>query len=276
MSTRIKVEGNELESIYEELSDKGHTLDSISTEIDSEFRNFLYKEHSMSMETFQKLKNLLEREVSHEKISYIDGKGRKEQINIDKQEKSAELVGIILGDGYLQEKYGRGEISSYKVAITVHQDENKLLNHAKNLLYSLTKKHPSTHNLKGSKATQVVIYSKEIIEELKKLGLQPGDKTDNQVDVPQWIKEDKEYTRCCLRGLVDTDGTIYRQTTDNRAIIQFKNFSEPLLSDFKRMCESLDYSPSKAGRNTVQIAKQKEVLEFINEVKPMKAAEFSF
>jgi|APHM01.1.fsa_nt_gi hypothetical protein len=276
MSTRVNVNTDNLEQVYRQLSDEGYTLDDISSEIDSEFRNFLYKQHSMDRETFQKLEELHGKEIDHDKIEYIDGKGRKDQITIEKNIQSAELIGIILGDGYLQERSGNQGTSSYRLVITVHQNENTLQEHAKNLLYSLTNKKPSIHDLKESKATQIIVYSKEIIKELKQLGLQPGDKTVNQVNVPQWIKNDRSYVRKCLRGLVDTDGTIYRQTTDNRVIIQFKNLSEPLLSDFKYMCGLLEYSPSKAGENTVQIARQNQVQNFIDEIKPIKGTKISF
>jgi intein/homing endonuclease len=276
MSTRIKIGTDHLEQVYRQLSDEGYTLDEISSEIDSEFRNFLYKQHSMDRETFQKLEELRGTEIDHNKIEYIDGKGRKDQINIEKNLKSAELTGLILGDGYLQERSQSQGTSSYRLVVTVHQDENRLQKNAKNLLYSLTDKQPSIHDLKDCKATQIVLCSKEIVRELKKLGLQPGDKIMNQVNVPRWIKDDRKYMKKCLRGLVDTDGTIYRQTTDGRIIIQFKNFSEPLRLDFKHMCASLGYSPSGAGKYTVQIAGQRQVQKFIDEIAPIKATKISF
>jgi len=41
------------------------------------------------------------------------------------------------------------------------------------------------------------------------LGLKTGNKVKQQVDVPGWIKNNKKFQIACVRGLMDTDGSIF-------------------------------------------------------------------
>ena len=81
-----------------------------------------------------------------------------------------------------------------------------------------------------------------------------GDKVKNQVYVPLWIKKEKVWIKynqlewiskikpfviACLRGLTDTDGSIYVDRFNKIIGIGFKNASLRLVKDFKSMCESL-------------------------------------
>lgn len=212
MEKRVKVDEDSLARVQSSLKDKGYTLDEISSEIGSDFKNFRYKGHSMGIETFQNLRELTGGKLEGSEIQYIDGKGESRNLNIEKSCSMAELTGIILGDGYLQSKIKEREdrvISAHRVLITIHSDEKRLRDRTLDLLKNLTNKEPKIHSLKSSNAIQIIINSKELIRELGKLGLETGDKVENQVEVPDWIMKDKKYEKYCLRGLLDTDGTIY-------------------------------------------------------------------
>ncbi len=41
------------------------------------------------------------------------------------------------------------------------------------------------------------------------LGLPLGNKIQQQIDIPGWIKQKREFYIACIRGLVDTDGSIF-------------------------------------------------------------------
>jgi len=77
--------------------------------------------------------------------------------------------------------------------------------------------------------------------------------------------------KACLRGLLDTDGTVFRQSIDDRLIIQFKNHSKPLLEDFEYMCSELEIKTSSGGNKVVQVARQSEVQKFLDRVNPIKS-----
>jgi hypothetical protein len=144
--------------------------------------------------------------------------------------------------------------------------------------------------------------TKERVENLLKLGLKSGNKVENQVRVPNWIKRDfkwinnnlEEWNRFfrprvigCLKGLTDTDGCFYinhhKNTGYTAVSLQFCNASKPLVEDFKDMCASIGIIISKVsefngttqkgnryvGYRTSTESKQK-VQKFIKLVKPMK------
>lgn len=279
MSKRIKLNREELSKVQTRLKKRGYTLDDIQKEIDADFRNFLYKNHSMSKETFNKLEEIYPDKLNGKEIEYIDGKGERNQVNIPQDKETAELIGIILGDGYIQDtSKNRGDriISSHRMVITLHEDEKKIISKTKDLISNITNIKPNMYSLKDQKTIQIAIHSKEVVEEFINLGLKPGDKVQHQVRVPKWIKNQRELIRACLRGLIDTDGTIYTQSTDNRTVVQFKNHSQPLLDDFNYMCTRLGVSTSSGGKRTTQIANQGEVKKFIHKIEPIKSAEFSF
>lgn len=279
MSKRIKLNREELSKVQTRLKKRGYTLDDIQKKIDADFRNFLYKNHSMSKETFDKLEEIYPDKLNGKEIEYIDGKGERNQINISQDKETAELIGIMLGDGYIQHtSKNRGDriISSNRLVITLHEDEKNIISKTKDLMSDITNIKPNMYSLKDQKTIQIAKHSKEVVEEFINLGPRPGDKVQHQVRVPKWIKNQRELMRACLRGLIDTDGTIYTQSTDNRTVVQFKNHSQPLLDDFNYMCTRLGVSTSSGAKRTTQIANQGEVKKFIHKIEPIKSAEFSF
>lgn len=161
------------------------------------------------------------------------------------------------------------------MVITLNKNELKLRQRVIELLNNIGKE-PKIHHLKSSEAIQIVVYSIELVDKLVELGLETGNKVKNQVGVPKWLKNNEEYSRACLRGLIDTDGTIYRQNIDGRLIIQFKNHSLQLIQDFKTMCSLLDIETSSGGKKVIQVARQPEVKKAIKKIKPIKSEDISF
>ncbi len=199
-------------------------------------------------------------------------------------EKLAELVGIILGDGHLHKK---GELS-YKdslISISLNRiDDKEYVLYVEQLLITIFNKKPRSHNRKGTKGIDLKLSGEDIIDNLISMGLQTGDKVKNQVGVPRWIYSKPEYRRSCLKGLLDTDGSIFINRRDKRLGIIFKNSSKPLVEDFKELCESFDIKMGKIieteskSRTTdtrtkayhTQIQAKSQVKKFIDLVKPMK------
>lgn len=266
MEKRIKVRKEELKRVYNDLNSEGYTLRNISSKIGSDFRNCLYKGHSLDKEAFDKLRTLYGHEIKHKEIQHVDGKGKPDDLTIlTKRPETAELIGIVLGDGHLTENF------HHCLCITFCEDEEQLISRTETLCQSTIGMPPKKYELKDSRAIQLKVHSKELVKRLTELGLQTGDKVENQVEIPSWIKDKEEYQKRCLRGLVDTDGCIYTQSRDNRTIIRFNNQSKPLLAGFKEMCRNLNIKPSNGGEHGVQVASQEEVREFIDKVDPIKA-----
>lgn len=274
MSLRYQVEKSELKKVQRDLKEEGFTLDKISEAIGADFRNFLYKKHSMSKRTFTKLNEIYNGEIKAEEQNYIDGKGVKSSINIEEDSTLSELIGIILGDGYVQMTTRNRDdrtVTANRLVITLHKEEELLRDRSTELIKQVFNREPTLTSLKGQATIQIILHSKEIIETLIEEGLQPGNKVDNQISVPSWIMKDKELEKKCLKGLIDTDGCIYKQKTDGRTIIQFKNHSENLLRDFEKMCSDINIETSDGGKHIAQIASQSEVKKFTRKVKPIKS-----
>jgi hypothetical protein len=114
----------------------------------------------------------------------------------------AEFVGIVLGDG---------SITKNQVRFTLHieddKDYGKFIIRLNNKLFDVD---VGVYENKKYSATIYYISRKELVAFLvSKLGLKIGNKIRQQVDIPRWIKENKSYSRACVRGLIDTDGSVF-------------------------------------------------------------------
>ena len=107
------------------------------------------------------------------------------------------------------------------------------------------------------------------MEHLQAIGLVRGDKVQHQVDVPGWVWKRSEYQRACLRGLMDTDGSIYRYTHDVRGhryshvALCFTNRSQPLLRSVERMLHG-DGFHARRRRYAVSLYRQDEVRQYFH------------
>lgn len=161
----------------------------------------------------------------------------------------AELVGAILGDGNIL-AYKKGKkIGVYNVNISgdLEKDKDYHINYLKNKfkrVFNLEAKEilPKTHNERF-----LAVYSKELVEFLGTFGLMPGDKIKNQSTIPKWIFNDENYLKSCLRGLIDTDGSIFRMSNKDFRLmrISFTNYNKKLLMDTRDSFILLGFHPSK-------------------------------
>ena len=182
----------------------------------------------------------------------------------------AEMITIALGDGSIPK-----DESHFRIILN-RTEEKQYRKYVLELMQKLFKKTPGIYKPKDANAVKMTISRKEIVRALISKGLKPGDKKENQVDVPQWIKKKKEFQTRGLRGLVDTDGSIHIHKHNKTLHISFNNASFPLVNDFKKMCKTLNIetvkiSPVK-GKNTYTtgMESKKEVAKFIYKVRPKK------
>ncbi|TFG09708.1 MAG: hypothetical protein EU535_08835 [Promethearchaeota archaeon] len=158
----------------------------------------------------------------------------------------AEIIGIILGDGSL-----RYDNENYKYNLTIYLngvDDYEYFQYVKNFLDQFFQTdiyeywYKDSENAQGNeKGVSLTIYDKEIIHSLIKKGLIPGNKIENNISVPNWIKSDNSYSLRCLKGLIDTDGYIGVVETNNpqfsKVAINFTSKLRTLVNDFKEMSE---------------------------------------
>ncbi len=150
-------------------------------------------------------------------------KGKFETANASFQRKSvrkprkstelAEFLGIMLGDG---------GITSYQASITLHdRDDLQYSVFVTDLVEHLFGVRPSVYHRPKSSVNTIVVSRRDLVDFLCIHGLPIGNKVRQQCDIPGWIKSNKKFSIACVRGLVDTDGSIFT----HRYVVNGKQYS---------------------------------------------------
>lgn len=165
------------------------------------------------------------------------GEGYKKLLQIKKppkSEKLAEFTGIMLGDG---------GIAPYHIHITLSNKETEFVDYINKLIVHLFGLKPKLYKLKYARAIDLVVQRKELVDFCLSIGLVKGNKTKQQIDIPSWIKENNNFLRECIRGLVDTDGCFYvnayKVNTKRYSYLKicFISASIPLVNSFSQSLE---------------------------------------
>lgn len=186
----------------------------------------------------------------------------------NESEELAEFYGIMLGDGN-STKIKRYKVGVYQIRIVGDSrfDKEYLMNFVKPLIERLFNIKVHVFNMKNKNGLNVCAYGLKLIEFLESKGFTPGDKIRNQLCIPAWIKNDEKFLRACLRGLYDTDGSIYKLTNQNSYQICFTNYNATLLNDVRNSLISLGINPSRITKEVdIVITKKDELRKFLNGV----------
>jgi LAGLIDADG DNA endonuclease family protein len=173
----------------------------------------------------------------------------------------AEFLGIMLGDG---------GIGPYQISISLNATTDAdYVDFVVDVISQLFGLIPSQTTRKN--ACNIVISSIGLIEFLCQKGLVRGNKVTHQVTLPSWILQDPDFVKASLRGLMDTDGSIYSarhtiaETKYTHACLCFRNYSKPLLDTFYHSMINLKYHP-KRGHNRIYLYRQKEIKRYFQEI----------
>jgi hypothetical protein len=98
--------------------------------------------------------------------------------------KLAELLGVVLGDGYIG-AHERAEV----LRIACNYNPGFIKRYSA-LVEEIFDKQPSVKKRRTSNCVDIVIYQKGIAE---RLGLETGAKTHRPFILPEWIKSNPEY-----------------------------------------------------------------------------------
>lgn len=162
----------------------------------------------------------------------------------------AELIGIVLGDGYI------GQHDRTQVLRIVSNSNNPgFINRYSSMVEKVFRKKPGCRKRKTENGIDIVLYEKNIAD---RLGLATGAKTHRVFELPSWIQRVRLYKIRFLRGLYETDGCHCEHLPTYTHKFIFTNVNQSLLDIvFVLLCE-FGFHPSKTKSN-IQISRKLEV-----------------
>lgn len=200
-----------------------------------------------------------------------NSRGSTIRINLPRRdERLAELIGAILGDGNVN-YYNRGKkigVYQIKIAGDSRFDKDYHMNYLKPLFQELFGINGKEWTSKKDNSRFLTLTSKELVEFFIKMGLKSGNKITNQVTIPNWIWKENKYLRTCLRGLIDTDGCVHRMSNKNPNLlrINLKNYNKTLLEDSRNAFIRLGFHPSNITSNTIYLSRQSEINKYLKDI----------
>jgi len=158
----------------------------------------------------------------------------------------AEILGNALGDGsFVKMKSGklRFQLRGHLKEDRDHYDNFIIPAFNKRIAYPLTGKKVGILIYKKRNSYGIGTESKAVSKFLKSIGLPIG--TKKEINVPEWIKSNKENEKAFLRGLMDTDGSVYFSNPKNNTAITFDiGFtSKVFVKEIYNILNLLGYNP---------------------------------
>jgi len=179
---------------------------------------------------------------------------RKETRKPSRSVELAKFIGIMLGDGGIRSKYQLTISFNYKT-------DREYAEHVARLIKRLFSVEHIIAKRKDSGGADIVVSSASVVDFVLKQGIEAGNKIKNQVDIPEWIKRKSEFQKACLRGLFDTDGSLYchRYKVNNKWYeylkLDFTSCSKPLLNSVYAILSGLNIKVSLKGVHITVSAK---------------------
>jgi len=174
----------------------------------------------------------------------------------------AEFIGIMLGDGGISEK-------GKQIHITLNsRDDAEYIKYVCDIIEKLFKRKPGICDRKKESVFVISVSSMNLIDYLIKLGLKKGNKIKLQVDIPDWIKNNKSYSIACVRGLVDTDDCIFNHKYKvnnkfyNYKKLAFACYSQPMRRSVYNILSSLGIKSRLFSYRDVRIDSQEDIKKY--------------
>jgi len=180
----------------------------------------------------------------------------------------AEIIGIFLGDGsvYINKNHG---VNQTVISGHSEHDYEYLVNYVKPLLEKVFSLNFRIKPHRTLKSMSVINQNKNLVFTLKKFGFPPGNKVKNNVKIPEWIFRSTDYLKACIRGLIDTDGSVSPITGRNYPYIWFKSKTPSIRESFTKAMKILGFKIAKwTGKITPQtfIGKKELIYKYYKEI----------
>lgn len=205
---------------------------------------------------FDRLQRLGIKTTKHLKLSF---KNKRKLNTISYSNKLAEFIGVMCGDGHL---------SDGQVIVNLGSKERAYAKYIQSLFKKLFKVELKACERKDG-YIDLYIGFVELVRSLKSMGL-ASNKVKAQIGAPSWIFKTDDFKRNFLRGLFDTDGSVYKLKFGWQ--ISFCNRSLRLLKDSRRMLISLGFGPSQISGYNFYVTKRRDLAKFIREIDSFNTA----
>ncbi len=188
------------------------------------------------------------------------------------EEKIAEFIGIMLGDGNFG-VYGpkNRKKSQYRIRVSLDSRNISYLDHVKSVFREVLGIEPKIYFKSKENAVDVQYCSKEIFLFVKKeIGLLESPKWNSMKIPDNYFK--KELFPFILRGLFDTDGclSIFNNNGTKYPRIEIKICPSPAQDQFKQILETLDinYRIQILDKNEIRlrISGKKELMKWFETI----------
>ncbi|MEK6828720.1 MAG: LAGLIDADG family homing endonuclease [Nanoarchaeota archaeon] len=180
----------------------------------------------------------------------------------------AEFIGAVLGDGHVEHNKEKG-VYHIRISGDLIKDKDYHAEYLKNLIEEIFKLKAVEIKRYKSNERFLDIYSVNLVKFFMLMGINAGDKIKNQSTIPLWVWKDKNFLKACIRGLIDTDGSIFRMSRKDPNLfrISFTNHNKTLLQDTRRALIEIGFNPSKIIDNRqFYLSKQDEIKKYLKEV----------
>lgn len=186
----------------------------------------------------------------------------------------AELVGIIIGDGNIYRKLNKYRIGFTGDIIT----DREYFEHIRRLIKKEWNK--EARIFIGGRGLRIVINSKEacnfLINELK---LPYGEGKGEKVIIPEFIAQDWNLVRHTIRGIVDTDGSVFvskKPRIEKYPCIEITTTSMNLAIQLKKILEGKGFRVNQIRTglsknsvlpiNRIALNGKNQLIKWINEI----------
>lgn len=177
----------------------------------------------------------------------------------------AYIIGIAIGDGNISNPNGR----TYRLRITCDARYPKIISMVVSSLKKVFPKNKVSLIPKKKTAFDVSVYNKKI-NEILGWKLENGKKINQKILIPDWINSDKEFIKFFIKGLFESDGSIYYDR--GYIMTNFVSYNKEVIDYLLLKIKAFDFEASlskykeKNGmRYTVRICKKsKEFIQYFN------------
>lgn len=175
---------------------------------------------------------------------------RREYPPFEKNGDLAELIGVVLGDGYLA-KFPRCDL----LVISSNSNNFGFVKRYSELIEKVFGKMPALAKQKKSNCIQIKIYQQQIA---KRINLPYSPKKNREFPIPSWILKEEQYILRYLRGLYEAEGSFCVHLPTSTYKFLFRNLNISLLKNVEYCLKLLGFHPYISSWQ-VQISRKAEV-----------------